>query len=79
MAGGEGDCCGWLTLPRESRQRQSMSSEACAKRTLLCGSATEMSATRYLRAPRTEIVYARVKLDEMRTSVAPSEGLSKAK
>ena len=56
-----------------------MTSDACASRTLLCGSAAEMSATRYLRAPRTEIVYARVKLDEMRTRVDPNEGLSKAK
>ena len=37
-----------------------------------------MSATRYLRALREETVYPRVELDEMRTSVVPGEGLSKA-
>ena len=79
IAGGEGEGCGWFVLTRESRQHQSMTSDACAMRILLCGSAVEMSATRYLRAPRTESVYARAKLDEIRTRVLPSEGLSKAK
>ena len=79
VAGGEEGRCARFALPRESRQRQSMTSDACARRTSLCGSAAEMSATRYLRAPRTETVYARVKLDEIRTRVVPSEGLSKAK
>lgn len=79
IAGGEGEDCGWFRSPRESKQRQSMTSDACARRTVLCGSGIEMRATRYLRAPKTEIVYARVKLDEMRTSVVPNEGLSKAK
>lgn len=69
---------GSFTLPRERRQRQSMTSDACARRTLLRGSGIEMRAMRYLRAPRREVVYARVELDEMRTSVVPSEGLSKA-
>lgn len=56
-----------------------MTSDACAKSISLFGSGIEMSATRYLRAPKTEIVYARVKLDEIKTSVDPSEGLSNAK
>ena len=56
-----------------------MTSYACARRTLLCGSGVEISATRYLRAPRTETVYARVELDEIRTRVVPNEGLSRAK
>jgi hypothetical protein len=79
MAGREGDCGRWFTLSPESRRRQSMTSYACAKRALLCGSGVDISATRYLRAPRTETGYARLKLDEIRTSVVPNERLSKAK
>ena len=79
IAGGEGGGRGRFVVPRESKQRQSMTSDACARRTSLCGSGGEMSATRYLRAAKTETVYARVKLDEMSTSVVPSGGLSKAK
>jgi hypothetical protein len=73
MAGGEGEGGRWFTLSPESRRCQSMTSYACARRALLCGSGVEISATRYLRAPRTEIGYARLKLDEMRTSVVPNE------
>ena len=79
MAGGELGGCGFLEFPGEIKKRQSITSDACATRTLLCGSGIEMSTTRYLRIPRTETVYARVKLEEMRTIVDSDDGLSMAK
>lgn len=77
--GGEGPGRGWFMFPHERRQHQSMTSDACARRTLLCGFGTDTSATRYLRAPRMDTVYARVGLDEISTRVVPNDGLSKAK